>query len=219
MADPHDATAHTLTTHTHTHAATTGQGAGDHHAQAHGSADHTDPEASYYRLKSGLYYPLTIVSTNSTPVLDELRVAWFPVGNTVTVDRIGIWVNAGVALSVVRLGIYRDTGSGYPGTLVLDAGTIDASSQGFKEITVSQQLTPDLYWVGGVGQTLVTAMTISCGPAASTFGVMGYTATPTGSTTGGAGFFQTGVSGALPGTFTSTVTTGTAIPRVHLRIA
>lgn len=40
MADPHDATAHTLTTHTHTHAATTGQTADQHHTEIHTPAKH-----------------------------------------------------------------------------------------------------------------------------------------------------------------------------------
>jgi len=48
-----------------------------------------------------------------------------------------------------RLGIYTDDGSLYPGTRLLDAGTIDVSSTGFKEITaLNQALAANtLYWL------------------------------------------------------------------------
>lgn len=209
MPDPHEGAAHIPA----------GQAL---HADIHSNAKHTDPFL-FYRLKSGLYYPTTGSSTSNTPTLDELRLVMFPVAKTVTIDRIGVWCQAGVVLSEFRLGIYRDDGNGYPGARVLDAGVADMSSQGFKEITISQQLTPDLYWIGGAGQVVVTAMTMSVGTPAS--------ATPfpylpplaaaptTASTTGGGGFMQTGVSGALPANFTTTVTTSSSIPRVFLRAA
>lgn len=251
MADPHDATAHTLTTHTHTHAATTGQGAGDHHgedhdhdgsptqkllaanshespsadthhADIHADAKHTYPREGFNRLKSGLYYPTSGHTASNTPTLDELRLVLFPVAKTVTVDRIGVWCQAGLALSEFRLGIYRDDGNGYPGARVLDAGTVAMTSQGFKEITISQELTPDLYWIGGAGQVAVATMTMSTGSVAAValaFPLMPLVSAPTAATSIGGGFVETGVSGALPANFTTTKANITALPRVFLRAA
>jgi len=62
-------------------------------------------------------------------------------------DRIIIYVQTPVAGALVRLGIYGDNGSVYPGNLVLDAGTVDASTVGVKEILISQTLGAGLYWL------------------------------------------------------------------------
>lgn len=50
---------------------------------------------------------------------------------------------------VVRLGIYNDS-SGVPGSLLIDAGTIDGSSATVQEITISQAITAGVYWFAGV---------------------------------------------------------------------
>lgn len=64
-----------------------------------------------------------------------------------TLDRIGMWtVTTGA--SVARLGIYNSGSGGQPGTRLLDAGTIsNATTTGAKEITISQALTPGIYWL------------------------------------------------------------------------
>jgi hypothetical protein len=72
----------------------------------------------------------------------------------VTVTRIGMAVATG-AVGNGRLGIYEDA-NGNPGRLVLDAGTVDTSTLGQKEITISQVLRPGLYWL-----VLVTNGTVS----------------------------------------------------------
>ena len=69
------------------------------------------------------------------------------VGQTASWDRIGVNVTTAVAASVVRLGIYGDTGRGSPGVLTLDAGTIDSTSTGAKELTIALTLAPGLHWL------------------------------------------------------------------------
>ncbi len=70
-----------------------------------------------------------------------------PIPRSVTIDRIGIEVTDSAAGSpVIRLGIYENN-AGAPGTLILDAGTVDASTTGFKEITISQALTAGMVWL------------------------------------------------------------------------
>jgi hypothetical protein len=61
------------------------------------------------------------------------------------------WVATLQASNTYRLGIYQDNGSGVPGALILDAGTIDASTTGQKSITISQSLS-GLIWLAAVEQ-------------------------------------------------------------------
>jgi hypothetical protein len=70
-----------------------------------------------------------------------------------TITRLGIEItSAGGAGSVVRLGIYADS-SGLPGSLVLDAGTINGTSATYQEITISQALSASTrYWLMVVPQ-------------------------------------------------------------------
>lgn len=71
----------------------------------------------------------------------------FRIGRESTATRIGIEVTTLNASNVV-LGIYDSDGDGgMPSSVVLDAGTIDASTTGEKEITISQTLQPGLYWL------------------------------------------------------------------------
>lgn len=236
MADPHDATAHVtaaLPAHTedHDHGGTPTQkllaanahespAADTHHADVHSNAKHSDPQAAFYRLKSGLWFCSSPFGVNGGPTLDSLRLTWFPVSKTATLDRIALWVQTGLALSVVRLGIYRDDGSGYPGARVLDAGTVDSSSAGLKTITISQELTPDLYWIGGVAQTAVATLSIGQTTFQPFFGSMGSTVTPaSGGYSGEGNFAEAGVSGALPANFTTSKASIANAPRVFLRVA
>lgn len=72
-----------------------------------------------------------------------------------TLDRIGVAVTTAAGAGgggVVRLGIYSDDGTGRPGTLILDAGTVDATTTGVKEITISQAVTRGVYWLVAVPQ-------------------------------------------------------------------
>ena len=107
-----------------------------------------------YFISGAWYGPLGFYEASGGAVTNErLRGCYFPVTTDVTLDRIGISVNtAGAAGSVIRLGIYRDDGAIGPDALVLDAGTVDSTTTGRKEITISQALTPDNYWLMLAGQ-------------------------------------------------------------------
>lgn len=75
----------------------------------------------------------------------------FHVPGIFTADRISINVTvAGAGLA--RLGIYVDDGDSYPGPLVLDAGTVDVSAIGIKEIVINQPLYENLYWLSVLAQ-------------------------------------------------------------------
>lgn len=68
--------------------------------------------------------------------------------------RIAIYMSsAGPANSGCRLGIYESAYGGVSwGDLVLDAGVVDTTTTGLKEITISQALSPGLYWLAMAAQ-------------------------------------------------------------------
>lgn len=68
---------------------------------------------------------------------------WIPI--QMTFDRIGIQVTTGAA-GDARLGIYEDDTT-YPGDLAIDAGIVDVTGVGLKEIVINKTLAAGLYWV------------------------------------------------------------------------
>ena len=79
------------------------------------------------------------------------RLIWAPffVAEERTFDRIVCGITAAVAATTLGLGIWADNGVVQgPGTLVLNAGTVDSTTTGYKEITISQALSPGLHWLG-----------------------------------------------------------------------
>ncbi|WP_104084263.1 hypothetical protein [Cryobacterium sp. Y11] len=122
---------------------------------------------------------------------------WVP--RAITIDRLACEVTALVAGSTVRLGLYGSTAEDTPGALVLDAGTVDSATTGIKEIlALSTRIPAGLYWLAAVSQggtpTLRSIGNSSAPPVASTLG---------GGSTGPNSYYQNGVVGALPATFTA----------------
>lgn len=82
-----------------------------------------------------------------------LYVVPIRIGLESTATRIGIEVTT-LNASDVLLGIYNSDGvGGMPSSVALDAGTVDASTTGEKEITISQTLQPGLYWLALQGES------------------------------------------------------------------
>lgn len=150
-----------------------------------------------------------------------LRLAPWVVTRTIGIDRLGADVaTVGEAGSKFRIGIYADNGNLYPGTLVVDAGQIAGDSATVQELTVAVTLSPGVYWIGGVSQSAPTTqptmrVTSTWQPPVL---VSAGTSTPSAAATQ-VGYSQTGVTGALPSTFTSTVASVLATARVFARIA
>lgn len=91
------------------------------------------------------------VGANLTMVLDRLYLVPFRLGIGFTADRIGCDVaTVGGAGAFVRLGIWTGDASGsLPGTLLLDAGQVQADTgTGSRAITISQVMTARTYWLG-----------------------------------------------------------------------
>jgi hypothetical protein len=140
----------------------------------------------------------TTLTTRTNVVKDFIHAIPFIVPVSVTVDRIGIEVTgAGTAASVIRLGIYSDNGN-KPGSLLLDAGTVTADSAAVKTITISQALTPGLYWLSYIHNS-VSNLTLRTVPASATPNITGQASTLTDTYRNMLAVSQ--AYGALPGTF------------------
>jgi hypothetical protein len=174
-------------------------------------------------LASGSYYftsSATAVNTSSTLANGTFRVAPWYVPNACTISRIGAEItSAGDAGSKLRIGIYSDTGSCAPGSLLLDAGTIAGDSATVQEITVSQALTPGIYWVGAAVQLVtVTQPTVRVTSGVNMLGVISLgTAAPSAGQTI-SGFAVASVTGALPQAPTWSAA-GVQGPRIFVKVA
>jgi hypothetical protein len=160
--------------------------------------------------RSGNYFfPVSsnTASTNTLPVGSLYVVPWF-LGAAVTVTRLGAEVSTvGDVGSKVRLGIYADTGSYYPGALVLDAGQIAGDSATVQELIISQALTPGIYWLGAVGQAITTtAPTVRSLSNWTPPYPLALGTTIPGSNPVFVAYTMSSVTGALPGTFNVTIT-------------
>lgn len=175
-----------------------------------------------FGLKSVLYYPT--LPTNSTTTnnnfgFGSLRATVFPVPRQITVTELHCEVTvAGDAGSVVRMGIYADDGFGYPGALLVDGGTDIATTTGMKVVAFSAvTLLAGNYWVAAVYQggtvTQPTVRVISTAAVA-----IGTSSAPT-TAAAAVCYLQTGVTGALPSTFTTSVAAGGQAFRTFAKIA
>jgi hypothetical protein len=107
-----------------------------------------------YQIRTGNYYTSFLRTYQSATTLQLYNAAglslWataFVIPRPITVDRIGVTVTTAATSGVLRLGIYNNGTNNYPGSLVLDAGTIDASTTGWKEIIISQSLATGVWWL------------------------------------------------------------------------
>ena len=132
----------------------------------------------------------------------------FMIPEAATATSLSIYCSGAVASSVWRLGIYNNSASGdYPDTRLLDAGTVSTATTGVKTITISQSLSANtLYWLVAALNTGAN-VTLYCAPYNALSAFMPQTTVATISTQGYfTGWSQTGVTGALPASFTATKT-------------
>lgn len=74
-------------------------------------------------------------------------IPWF-VPHDVAIDKLAIYIYGANLNSKTRLGIYSNS-EGYPHKLILDAGELDTSATGFKELNIHAQLKAGWYWLAG----------------------------------------------------------------------
>jgi hypothetical protein len=114
----------------------------------------------YYRPALAYNVSNAVLSTGST---------WFApffVSDPVTFTKIGARLITGAAGGLLRLGVWKDNGSGAPGTLVVDSGTLTcetASNNTDREATaLSIVLTRGWYWLGWESNMDLTVQWFSC---------------------------------------------------------
>lgn len=171
---------------------------------------------------SGLNYrPAGLVATQ-TLTNGVLGLAPLPVERRCLLTHMGAMVAVvGTVGAVIRLGVYADDGSGvWPGALILDAGTIDGTSNTAQTIDVTDLWLPrGLYWVGGVLQGAPSTPSQVRGVSTTGSVIMpnknsdGFDMTIQNTCA-----VQASVTGALPSTFTTTVGYSSVCPMVGLRL-
>lgn len=151
----------------------------------------------------------------STVTLAINTLYFYPViiRKSLTFDGIGVNVGTAGTGASPRLGIYGRDSNGLPSNLIIDSGTVDASTTGAKPLTMSNTtLKAGVYW-------LAILTNVACG-------ITGYSGNPNfypffGSTTintnVGVGFSKSQTYGALPNSLSSPFTVVTANPIIFLR--
>lgn len=154
-------------------------------------------------------------NAGSQPTQNQLRLApWF-FTQPVVLNALGIRIGTsgtGSAGAVYRLGVYNSTSEGLPGTLLLDAGTVDVTQPTGTVLTItglSLSLDAGEYWFGGALQGGAATAPFIVGnsfPYARMIGWVNQTAdTPTNTATDTIiAVGQSSVTGALPSTLTPT---------------
>jgi hypothetical protein len=169
-------------------------------------------------IRSGAYYrpagPGTTSSKGNIPAFAWIAPIRLPSGHSF--DRIGCIVDTATSAGgTARLGVYADDGTGLPGALAVDAGTVAIDSGGAHEATISW--TPS---AAGVYHPLVI---VQSGTGGTLRGMvpLGLSGFSSNSLVGqGTMRADTGISGAFPSTFPA-VSWGNddVAPLVYLRAA
>lgn len=175
--------------------------------------------------KSGGYFGATLhfgvtLTTQSISSINSLRAFPFIVSKNQKFDRIAIRVTTtGSAGAVAHIGIYADSGSVYPGSLIADSGELSmvGTAPFVREANINVTLKPGLYWIcvltGGATGTTVQAI-----PVAQAFSVDGFDNTLSGTPNMGWAAVQT--YGALPQNYPVGASAWTLnIPLIALRKA
>lgn len=186
--------------------------------QATGADSKINLSADSCPFVPGNYYAGRGVSvTTYQTAQGVMRLSMLHVGRNCTINEIGVEVTtAGSAGALLRLGIYR-INKWVEGTaeLLVDAGTVDASSAGYKSITIGQYVP--------VGETLLLAVVAQGAPAtlpivrgtSGTIPAIGATAPLTVSQAGIVGSGQNGVTDALPASHT--ISAAGTVPRALVK--
>ena len=152
---------------------------------------------------SGEYIVFGGATVNTAQVEGRLIFTPYWAPKAFSISRIALNIgSAGSAGSVVRIGAYNDD-NGMPGSLIFDAGTVDSTSTGAKEITTTQTLPAGRFWLAAVVQG--GAATLAAISATDPRNAWNNNAMLIGPTAGGLdtvyfSMLRASVSGALPST-------------------
>ncbi len=168
-----------------------------------------------------LWYPnyaLSPVEGGSAAPTGQIYAYALPVPSTMLFTAIGVYIStAGDSTAEGRAGIYADNGLGFPGALILDAGSKSlhttsggAGAAGALNWTgLSQTLTPGLYWLAFVVSSAVTAPKVVQDQSTRGNPVFGQSGNTGAAQSQSTGWLTTSTSnrGALPVVFPAAVPT------------
>lgn len=170
---------------------------------------------------SGRYYTFTFGSVSTLSSIGNGGFRLYPVRirERITIDQIACEITAGGSSgAVARLGIYKDNGYGYPGALLIDAGTVVATAIAAPASSISQVIEPGLYWFAaalqGAPVSEPTFRTSTGGDPS--IGALTMLETIQSANVG---YGTTGITGALPSTFPAGATKVASAIRIGVRIA
>jgi hypothetical protein len=198
-------------------------GGGQTSLHSHAGGGGSTPDLSYFRHYGITTYEAWHTSPKEGSALagaaltaNRLYAMPLLVPKAITLDQIGVYVSTLLA-GAARLGIYSDNGNVYPGSLVLDAGTIDTGATGAKKIAINQALsTPGLYWMTLVANA---APSIYCIPVAGVINILGHSNAL--GTAQNCGLYAAFTYAALPASFPAspTLITAAPIPAIFVRLS
>jgi hypothetical protein len=180
----------------------------------------------------GTQYYLPPIGITSTSGIQNgyLRLAPFYCPVSCTLDRFVVeLVTAGDAPSLIATCIYNDNGSGYPGGLMFtgptfsggsgNAGTVATGGvAGVYQATISVSLSANtLYWIGAATQGVTTTVPVWKAGYWMNTGLQLGTVLPSAGQTA-VSQNMTGVTGALPSSFSSNQGTGGNAIRIGFRV-
>jgi hypothetical protein len=173
-------------------------------------------------ITGNYFYPIGSgnTSTATLPQATAYAVPW-ELPAAVTLTRLGVDVSVvGDAGSKIRLGLYADTGTWYPGALILDAGQLLGDSATVQELTISQALSAGTIWLVAVGQSITTtAPTIRVASGFTPRLPLAIGASLPSANSLSSSYVQSSVTAGLPSTWTATVTTNSRAPRLIAKAA
>jgi hypothetical protein len=165
-----------------------------------------------------LHWPIPNVATPQRNNGDLCAIcALLPAGR---IDRLCLEVTtAGSAGAIVRLGAYQFSPTGFPvGALIVDAGTVDATTGGAKELAVSIDHPGGPIWLAAVNQGAPTTLPQIKGVQSGRTWLPHNVLLVPG--TNRLGFMATGVTGGLPDPFPAGATMSDfSYPYVWVRYA
>jgi hypothetical protein len=147
-------------------------------------------------------------------VVDKLYAMPFLSGKVCAPSKISTYINGG-GVGNLRLGIYEDDGTIWPGALLFDSGNIDTTLAGAKEANIAGiTLYPNkLYWTAVLYSAIVTPYLYDIGFAMDCLGA------PTSSNGIQTCVYEAYAFAALPATCPKTPTTAEILfPRIMLKI-
>lgn len=172
---------------------------------------------------SGSFFGPTLHRQNGADFTPEPGVLYSQpifLGKAITLASLTVQITAsGDSSSLLRLGIYHDSGRIFPSDLLLDAGAIDGSQPpGPYSIATDLPLIAGVYWLAGAVTVATTPPSLKNSVRGASYYQLlgdpttnpGYLFTGSDATAGTEGWRMDGVTDALPANFSETGTRLTA---------